>query len=115
MIIRLLLPELLPGFLLVEEAGFLLQIRQEPKQVAASREAFREKVQVIGHNAVSMNRQGIGQRILAKVIQKPLSAGRIEKNSFSPVATESNEEPSHADVTIQRQTDVLVSERSFHT
>ena len=72
MIIRFLLPELLPGFLFVGEAGLLLQVRQKSKQVAARRESFRKKVHMIGHNAISMNRQSMRERILTQVIQKPL-------------------------------------------
>jgi len=55
---------------------------------------------MIGHYAVGMNREGMGEGVRAQVVEKPLCAGWLEKDSFSAFAAEGDEEPGCANVAI---------------
>jgi len=52
------------------------------------REALREKVYMIGHYTVGMNREGMGERVRAQAVEEPLRAGWLKKDFFSAFAAE---------------------------
>jgi len=87
--------------------------RQELEKVTGWREAFREKVHVIGHHAVGMNRECVGEQLRAQVVEKPLRTGWIEEDFLSVFAAEGEEKPGGADVAIEWQADVFVTEHAW--
>ncbi len=56
---------------------------------------------MIGHYAIGMNREGMGERVRAQVVEEPLGAGWVEEDFISVFAAESYEEPGGADVAIE--------------
>ena len=52
-----------------------------------------EKVNVVGHYAVGMNREGMGERVRAQIVEEPLRADWLSEDFFSIFAAESYEEP----------------------
>jgi hypothetical protein len=61
-----------------------------------------------------MNREGMGWRIRAQVVEEPLRAGWLKEDFFSAFAAEGDEEPARADVSIEREAGVFVPESCFH-
>ena len=69
---------------------------------------------MIGHYAVGMNREGMGERMRAQVVEEPLRAGWLKENVLPAFAAKGDEKPAGAKIAIQWKADAFVPEWCFH-
>ena len=68
---------------------------------------------MIGHYAVGVNREGVGEYLGSQVVEEPFGVGWVEKDFSSVFAAEGEEEPAGANVAVEREADVFVEEHAW--
>jgi len=80
------------------------------KEIGGWRQPLGEKVDVVGHYAVGVDCNAVCEGLAAEMGEEPLRAGSMEEDLFAVVAAEGQEEPSGADVAVEREADGFVVE-----
>jgi len=74
---------------------------------------LREEVHVIGHYAVGVKCDCVGEGLTPQIVYEPLGAGWIEKDLFSAFGAEGYEKPGGAYVAVEGEADVFVAEHAW--
>jgi hypothetical protein len=109
-IIRLFLPEVLASSLFVFESGLLFEGLQELEKVARNIEALEQKMDVIWHQAKSVNGDPVDGGHRLKIVHEPIAGSLNVKDSFAILAAKSDEIPFGAAVTVCGEADIFVDE-----
>ncbi len=107
MIVEKSLPKIPASLPLEEMARSLFQGFHKAREIALGLETLNEKMDVVGHYAVGVNRESVLDGFFAENFKEPMTSRRILEDRDAAQAAERDKEPAAADVIVMRETNAF--------